>query len=378
MNSFSIFRKRLFMNWRYQLSVISKVLDWTVLVYLILPFIVIFSFIYHSWWSSPPSWMNEISLSLFIPFLYFFTWIGSIRTFILEADKVFFIKHTRSFFNLKKWGYYYTVFTSFVSTLLLLLVCMPYLVSISLSMLFIAQLFLNLFSIQLWIMLVKLWISRRKSRLLQIILSVLLFLGGFVYYITFNGENITEFILTLILCSVHGFFYFRFIQRDTFFDLTAQQEKKSFLWITTIVLRLSMQVDQTPVTTQKRPFFNRKSKRIFKKRTIHTGFLEIFTKIFWRNSAHWISYFQIITISSSAILFLPAIWLKITIIALFILFIYLWIHALWDKVMSLVPMFEKYKKEDGYLTAKRMGLWLWTGLAIFIVMINFFFALLFS
>lgn len=90
MNSHSLFFRRLTEEVKFQYGELRSILDWTIIVYLLLPSLVIFSFIYRSWWLAQPEWIADLPLFFFLFYTgYLAAWVGNYRTFILEADKAF-------------------------------------------------------------------------------------------------------------------------------------------------------------------------------------------------------------------------------------------------------------------------------------------------
>ena len=63
---------RIRQNWNYQYSHIKSILDWTVMVYLIVPAIIIGALVYRSWWLELPSWIGAFLYRLYSPFLSYF------------------------------------------------------------------------------------------------------------------------------------------------------------------------------------------------------------------------------------------------------------------------------------------------------------------
>ncbi|MFT8322889.1 MAG: ABC transporter permease [Bacillus sp. (in: firmicutes)] len=378
MNSFTLFSTRLIQNCRYQYNVIKKVLDWTVLVYLVLPAVVIFSFIYRGWWHTPPLWMESISFSFVSLFFYCFCWIGRIHTFVLEADKVFLIKKYSLFNRMKKWGYLYSIFKHISGIAVLTSLALPYLFLVChWSVGQIVQLFFALYSLKLWIILFKFFLLEWNNKFLKSGCRVVLFcIGIFIWFLLLSDKPFIP-LLLLMMFIFHPMVYFYKIKTRSSFDQMMIEEKKAKLSSTSLILQLSMQVEKPSYSMREKPLFNRKSRRIFHKRTGVTGFLELFIKVFIRNSSYWSSYIRIIAVTTTAIIFLPTMWLKFILFIILAVFLSIWSHAVWVKIMNTTHIFDLYKKDVSYNQAKKWAINLLTGLAIGIVCFNFYLHLFF-
>lgn len=101
MSSLAILFNRLLQDFRFQYKVVKMVLDWTVLLYIVVPGLVIAGFIYRSWWIDLPAWNEFVCLPFIAVFIYLISWTSRYRTFVKEADEVFLLKHKLKYFNLK-------------------------------------------------------------------------------------------------------------------------------------------------------------------------------------------------------------------------------------------------------------------------------------
>ncbi len=373
MNSFHLFFSRFRKNSRYQYNVIKRIMDWTIILYLVVPSVVIFVFIYRSWWKATPSWMESILLPLVFLFFYCFTWFGKIRTFVLEADKVFLIKDSQLFYGIKKWGYLYSCLTNFIGTAVFICLFLPYFVVVShWSLIQAVQLLLAVYIVRLWIILFKLFLLRIRNKFLNIVCTIFAFFIGLSIWNIFISFHPIVLLLLLMMFIFHPILYFYQIKRKSSFDQEVVEEKKAKLGFTSLILQLSMQVEKPSYSTREKPFFNRNSRRIFKKRTGVTGFLELFIKVLIRNPSYWFSYIQIISSLSVAMVLLPVLWLKISIFFFFIIILSIWCHTIWEKIMNATPIFNRYKNEDSYYVAKKWASTLLTVLAILIGLFFFY------
>lgn len=371
MSSLSLFFNRLSKELRFQYRILNTVLDWTVLVYLIMPAVVIFCFTYRSWWIAPPSWSNLLTISLLFGVTYFFAWRGNIRTFLLDADRVFLIKNRQLFFGLKKVSYMYSLFVCAIQIICIIAVLLPFMVQrFELSFL---QIFVfSLFFISLkWLLLyIKRKINSIERRFIKMISSRCIFslFGAVVLGVTILF--IYEFVwlifgLSIVIMIIAISFYLPSLSKITTFeqDLIIDQEEQG-KWIKFIYL-FSFELEKTHVSTAKKPLLLRKSFRLFKKRTPKNGFIELFIKVFIRDSNYWTSYLQLMGTTAFALLIVPPTWLKIIIYFGFLFIMSIWLNSIWDKITKSHPLFKKYSEQDAFFNAKRtvaLFMWLFSGL----------------
>lgn len=88
MTPFSLFKSRLFEEWRFQYRVWRSALDWTVVLYLVVPALVFLWVQYRSWWEVD-SWMGHVPSWGFMLVSYLFLWSGKVRLGLREGDLLF-------------------------------------------------------------------------------------------------------------------------------------------------------------------------------------------------------------------------------------------------------------------------------------------------
>lgn len=89
MSSSRLLFRRIRENTSYQYGILKTIFDWTVVVYLLIPSMVIGIFIYSSWWATPPGWITSIPFAALFIFFYFLLWGGQVHTYMREADRIF-------------------------------------------------------------------------------------------------------------------------------------------------------------------------------------------------------------------------------------------------------------------------------------------------
>ncbi|MBS4200060.1 ABC transporter permease [Bacillus sp. FJAT-49732] len=362
MNSWQLLFKRISQNWKQQFAVVKRVVDWTVLVYLVIPTIVISFFIYQSWWIQIPGWMRILPLSAIFVLFFLFLWGDHFLTYVREADRIFLRKKEKLFLGMKRGGIIYSYAFQWWSAATLCL--------------FIAPLWFIHFDLQVGqlILFAALWVSLKwfimavKGKLdvelrgwRSLLRGIPLFIGAAIIwtwcYKAFINDNILM-IATLIFINTIVSIWLvrsRFTSVHTFEkDLAIDElEKNKYM---EIIFGLSMDMEKMPkpVPVRNSPRLYSKSNRIFKNRTPKNGFIELFIKATTRNIEYIIGYFQIMGVTSAAMVILPPIWLKVTMASLGTIFLLIWLGSVWHKVIGSHSFTKKYASEEGYFEGKKM------------------------
>lgn len=359
MRSSQLFFTRLVRSWKYQYHVFKSIADWTVMLYLIIPGVVIFAFIYRSWWHDIPTWIEDIPLILLFFILYFSVWSGNIRTYIEEADKVFLVKKYPLLWKLKKWGYSYSLGFQVLGIGATIFILLPFLrLHYQLGWDEIILFVLYFGSLKAWIMLVKFYFRKIESRFLKIVIGIVLFIlfswfSQFVYLLIEKGNLLLVLIGSTVMMVVSIYLSLKSLRKISSLDIEIDMEQERKTSSIQLIFTAAPEIEKPVVTRRKKPLLFRRSKRIFKKRSPITGCIELFLKIFIRNYSYISSYFVLINVTTAAIVIAPPIWIKATIFLGFLIMMYSWISTVWDKVFHSNPLTRKYTESSFYFSAKR-------------------------
>jgi ABC-2 type transport system permease protein len=376
MTSSKLLFKRLSAEWKYQYSVIKSIADWTIILYLVIPGAVISFFIYRSWWIDMPDWILSVPAALLFLPGYIASWGGNYRTFIQEADKVFLIKNRQLYFALKKGAFFYSLAAGACQAAFIAILLLPFLMGhYGFTVSHAASYFLFFFSCRVCIM----WLKTKLRLIDRKILRILSNLGSFVLlswlvqlvFSLWLGGNLLFFNMAAILLLATGIFlYSRNLPRTHTFDNEAAIDREERVKYVGLIFQLSYEVEMPAASAvRKKPFLFRNSKRIFKKRTASAGFLEVFVKVFLRNPSYWTGYLQIISVTTAAIVLIPAIWIKALIAIGFLIMMFSWLQMIWGKITVSHPLTKKYGERDAYFSARSKGVWILFLLAIILVIL---------
>lgn len=360
MSSFLIFWRRMLKDWRFQWRVFNSAADWTVWVYLILPSIVIFFLIYRSWWiEGTPGWIEWVPLSLFFVLGSLYSWTGSFRSFIAEADKVFLIKKEDLFLRLKKWGYGYSIFYHGFLSVIAIAFLLPFMmVHYELTWLHASSFLLYIVGMKYFLMYIKFQLRKIETKTIRVIITLVLFILLCSISFSLAGLWIKESLVLIFISLLFGFLglflYFPLVKKNSLFELGLAVEREEKFKMMDMVYQLSLDIEKPKVYSRKKPWLFRNSFLIFKKRTARNAFLELFIKVFVRNSSYILTFFQLNSITTAAIIIVPPVWIKVVIFTGFMFMLSIWIEGNWERIVLSHPFTKKYNEHDAYFSARRI------------------------
>ncbi|MBO0992434.1 ABC transporter permease [Bacillus sp. SD088] len=360
MKSKKLFWMRLKQGWEYRFGTIKSIIDWTVFVYFILPATVISFFIYRSWWIELPGWIDGMSIHMLALF-FLLLWGEHFHTYVREADRIFLRKNKKLFLQLKQWGIFYSYCFQCLSAVGLGIAIAPFWYQHF-------HLHTNDFFLfaGLWVSLKWLIMSIKGKLNVQVrgwrslFRGIPLVMGALIIwelgFWLFTNQNIVWLFLLILLNTGSSFFFVRrrFSSVHNFEQDLAIDELEKNKYTETI-FQLSMDIEKPRFSSNRaKPRLYAQSNRLFKRRNQKTGYLELFIKAFTRDSQYILQYFQIISVTGAAIVLLPPLWLKITVMIAGVLFLITWIGNAWRRTVEEHPFARKYPQEVGYFQAKKL------------------------
>ncbi len=359
MKSRDLFIRRLIRSWKYQYGVLRSIADWTIIVYLIVPGAAIFTMVYRSWWIETPEWAGSLPMFLIFFLLYIFSWLGNIRPFVQEADKVFLVKNRNLYLGMRRWGFAYSFLFQAAGTAGMIVLLLPFLRnSYFLDGRQIIALLIFFIILKWTIMSVSYHLKRIEGKLKKYIIRFLVFVlfswfSQLVYSLWDLGADLAVYMTAAVLLAGTIMRVFRLLNRVSAIDyeiILEQEEKTKYIkWI----FMMAPEMEKPAFSMRTKPLLFRKSKRIFRNRTPATGLAELFLKIFIRNPSYIVSYFQIISISAAGIIVIPPLWIKGIVLCVFLFLTYSWLSITWDKAIMSHPLAKRYSEMDFYFTARK-------------------------
>lgn len=340
MTGYKLFSIRLKQEILYQWKVFRTITDWTIIVYILLPFLGFLSYQYFAWWKGAPIWAVYLPKEVFIILFYFFCWQGQIRTFVEEGDQLYLLQKRKLVLGLKYWTKLYSLSIYLISFLILFLFISPILlVHYKINLELLSLFFLFFCSCKVFILLTKQFLQRILSGWTKLFYFFILFSGIGIFMYSFSrfgvqGEPVFLFIGIILLGGLSVFVNYCYNKSASSFlkdVLLDQQEKLKFI---KYIFIFSEAVEKESKIQRKEPWLFQNSKRIFKKRTKENHIRELYIKVMLRNPKFIKLYLQMILVTIAVILLLPPIWMKILLYLGFIYILNMWLEGIFDTIIN--------------------------------------------
>ncbi|KIL46391.1 ABC transporter permease [Jeotgalibacillus campisalis] len=362
---YTLFTDRLKKDWRYQKGILSSVIDWTIVLYLIIPAIFFSGLYYRSLWIDPPVWFTLINWTGCGLLFFFLSLSSKWRTYLYEADTVYLAKRPEWIRKLLQSGFFYNLCTSFFFSLVVSLLFLPFTIGIlTLSLLQIVLLLLMLTIIRTTCKLFLSWIDFYAAGSRNTLMTAGFLLAA-AFGIALVLTGITMFPVLMILFIPLGFWWLKRLFNRTMADPKwlpnhgLQEAKWKVRWIR-LVFTLSKEVETPPHTkSRKRPLLFRKSTRILKPITPVTGMLELFLKHHLRNRKFIYYYVRILGLIVLSAFLIPMGWLFAAAAALLAAGCVTIHKLMWETLIDKHSIGVKYRYDKSYEQAKN-----WTAVAM--------------
>ncbi|OWV35895.1 transporter [Bacillus spizizenii] len=357
MNGRTLFFRRLFDYYRYQFKVFHAVIDWTVALYIVLPALafVIYQYIdlmngrglFYEW-SEMMEWRWLYAVCVLI------VCTGSIHTFLMEADKVFLLQKKEIIYQLKQYALMYSFFVTLAKWLLFFFIVLPFISHITLAES--TALLCYLFGLHTTFLALKQDRIRKprsiSRRIAEILFRAVLFSGSAVL-IVFTEWRLLALIgiLFLIFAFVRGW---KKTALFSAFEAEVTEEKKSRLALAGLVMMMSQEagIPKVKDRLRRKPLLYRNSKRIFKRRTILTGYKELFFKVTLRNGEYARQMYMLLS-AFTVLIFVSPIWLKLIALLVYTGVCRYILTLIFDKVMDAPFLIGADKESDEYYRARK-------------------------
>lgn len=362
MNSRRLLFHRIRENWNYKYKIIKSVVDWTVLVYLVIPAVIISVFVYRSWWIESPGWIEFVPFPILFALYFFLLWGGYFKTYVREADIIFLRKNEKLMLGMKQGGITASYISEMISAASLGLLISPFWFNHYNFGIKQLVLFLGLWVSLKWLIMaingmlnahVRGWRSLFRSLPVLICAAVIWWLS----YKVFQSVSLLPILFIMIFNGIVSMLLVkkRFTSIHTFEqDLSIDEKDKNKY--TEMIFGLSMDMEKLPKPrpVRKSPRLYSKSNRIFRNRNERNGFLELFIKVATRDTEYIRGYLQVLGVTGAAIVFVPPLWLKMTVAAAGFFFLLVWIGSVWHKLIGNHPFTRKYSGKEGYVKGKNL------------------------
>lgn len=327
-----LFIQRLFQEWHFQWRVIQSVLDWTIMLYIAIPSIIMAPFLYMDAWKYVHFyWSDQIPFFMLLLLILLLTARGNFRTYLMEADLLYLLQRKTLLHQLKLYSFLSSSFQIILNVTFIFILILPILVLVyQFTPTDVLLLYLAVSSFRFLFLTFKKIINQSFKK------WMIYFLTFIISTVLILNINSVIYVMGSILC-IFVIFIFHLTQitkTNRWFLKEIEIENIERNRYIKLILNFSMELEKETNHQSKRPFrFFRQSKRLFMIHNRENGLLEILLKAFLRNKSYLTSYFQLMIWTIFAVIVLP-IWLKWVVFICFIFFINSWLKSLYNKMLA--------------------------------------------
>jgi len=308
-----LFLHRFVSDWKYQYSLWKTVVDWVVALYIVIPFGALFVHTYINWWGAIPPVLNYIPFDVFLFLLIPFSWSGTFRIFVEEADQIFLFQRSTWMRKLTQYSMVYYLGTSLVLTSLFFAVLAPFfVVHYGLTGELFFWLLFTAFCSKVSLGILKQLIEFRFQGLMKIVTKGGAF-AAFSIFFLYMGTSIIAKSLSFWIMSIFLFLLMVFLiakrltlKGTLLKDIEVNSGVK--LRFANVLLKVAGSYKKKPVILRTRPWLFRNSNSIFKKRTPENGLVELCLKATLRRRSNMVFYLQVLGAYALFLSIFPGTW----------------------------------------------------------------------
>jgi ABC-2 type transport system permease protein len=347
-----LFLRRLVSEWRYQYQVWKTAVDWIVALYIIIPFFAIFMDLYLSWWRKAPGWLNYIPLNALLAIIIVFSWSGTIRIFVEEADQLFLLQCKSWINRIIKYSLGYSLISNLMTTSLLMIVLAPFLLlHYGFSLIGVAWLIFFVFVLKNCMGIAKQLVEFRFKGWLQRIVRSIVFIITGVYVrqsvvLLLSRQGLFYLSMLVVLIACYLLLYKRVKLRGSFFE-DVSREHTAKLRLAKFMLQRAGTYVRKPRFMRQRPILFRNSNLLFVKRNPVNGLVEMCLKAVLRNDRDVLFYLQLVGLDIGMILVFPSyykwiLWIVFSIVLTNLVWLS-WREVINDPFVSSFPWLPETK-----------------------------------
>lgn len=320
-----LFRRRVLSHWKHQISVMKSVADWTVMLYILIPGLLLGGGLYMELWTSPlPAWVEWIPQQAAAAAL-LFMFSGNVLLFVEEGDMLFLRQQPRWMKGLMLRGMVYSITVTTLKGLLFLLIALPFLYR---------GFQLDSWTLIAWGLLAagtswctNLMVQRIRVRFLGFkkwLFSNFMRWLSYAFYLTIftilPGMPTSAAVIGLLLMAVAVLLMRLRLSMQGSFTADTREDARIRLQLTDIVL---VQAVGKPPRIRSKAWLFRRSHRIYRSNAPEKRFAGAGVKAFLRNPENLLLYVQLSVVAIPAVLFPPIVIKLIMYGALMLLVSYL-------------------------------------------------------
>lgn len=352
-----LFWRRLLSEWRLKHTAWSTTIDWTVALYIIIPGLIIATVSYIRLWNQLPAWAVGLPTAIPLLLISLYTWTGTIRLFLEEADQLFLLQRREWTRQIMRCGMGYSAVCSLLTTFFVFFILAPFLLlgcGLSIKQLFL--LFALAFLLKMNVGLAKQFVSLRLKAWIAKIVLIILFIPMQVLFVMGASLLLAHFPLCYACCLLLALTLLLLIKirleiRGTFLDDIARENHEKLKDVS-IILGISGVSIKKPSLKRKRPVFYSRFNHLFREYSAVNRLTEACIKSFLRNKNGLILYINLVFIG--VLLVRVPNWSVLILWPFLAIALALWAKFHWGDVITsdYIKLFQ-WKSEDVHEAAGR-------------------------
>jgi len=285
-------------------KILASVIDWTVALYVVVPALVIGFFLYKDFiLNISTSWIVHMPLVLFIVLLFIITRIGTIRTYLQRADRLFLIQNRKQMIRLKRAGLYWTLSKHLILLGTGLALLSPVFIIVHhITILELLSLLLLLFTTNF----MKLLFQLKLRKWQQLVSNMFMCILGTVCFL--YVPIITSLIYLILLAYCISYYNKHYVYSTKFFDQQVELDQVAFYKWQSLLFQIAPELRSQLVPKLKKPrLLWKNSKRMFRR----SDYLieELVCKTMLRQKQYLFGYLRFLLSGIGLIIIVPA-WAK--------------------------------------------------------------------
>ncbi|MDZ5712530.1 ABC transporter permease [Jeotgalibacillus haloalkalitolerans] len=346
-------------DYDYQYGVIKTAIDWTVIVYLILPGLFFTGLFYRSLWVEPPVWFNWFDWRLAALAMAITMLSSKWRTFLYEADSVFLIKRKELIESILKESFIYNLVYSLVETGLVVVLVCPFIVNfLNISWYSILAFWISMACVKVFgkSMFYFAWLRFKGWRLRAAVISIgiVIFLSTFlITWLSLYIPLAAALPLVMLIILLPVLLKNSLLSPNRILDHGIKERGYKTRFIKKM-FSMSYEVETPPkAKTRSKPWFFRKSGRIFKQPGPQKAMAELFIKHYARNREYTYIILRLMGAAGASAIFVPSAWAYLIIVSFLAFGAVSVSQQMWAQLIDQHAIGVKYKSRDAYFKIKR-------------------------
>lgn len=318
----ALFKDRLRLQWKFNLKIIRSVVDVTSMIYIAAFAMMFMLFLYGDILPNVEnSLITKIPLWLPLFLLLLGVHLKSFRTFIQPGDRLFLIQSSRLFTKLKLHGYLYSVINQLVLSSVLISILTPIFMKVyGMSLIGLISLILLHICSSFSFALIHLKGYSKWVQILLVLAVAVAFAAVFIW--------LPAYIVMLLCVGIMIFQSYSYIKNhvvpNRFFERQLALDQERFYRLQSFVFFLSIELrSMTPPKQKNKPFFWRKSSRLFRRDWMVE---ELLVKTIVRNPDFRWGYIRLLIITLPMYPFLPG-WVDMIVFGLLSFILLSWLES---------------------------------------------------